>query len=68
MIAATVLGGTSMLGGKASLTGAVVGSILIGMLNNALVMYGLDTHQQMIFSGITIVLAVAATIRRERLR
>ncbi|HBG01609.1 MAG TPA: ABC transporter permease [Firmicutes bacterium] len=68
VIAATVLGGTSMLGGKASLTGAVVGSILIGMLNNALVMYGLDTHQQMIFSGITILLAVIATIRREKLK
>lgn len=68
VIAATVLGGTSMLGGKASLMGAVVGSILIGMLNNALVMYGLDTHQQMIFSGITILLAVIATIRREKLK
>jgi|LSQX01.2.fsa_nt_gb ribose transport system permease protein len=68
VIAATVLGGTSMSGGRASLLGAVVGSILIGMLNNALVMYGLDTHMQMILSGITILLAVLATIRRERLK
>jgi ribose transport system permease protein len=68
VIAATVLGGTSMTGGKASLLGAVVGSILIGMINNALIMYGLDTHQQMIVSGITILLAVTATIRRARMK
>lgn len=68
VIAATVLGGTSMTGGKASILGAVIGSILIGMINNALVMYGLDTHQQMIVSGITILLAVTATIRREKLK
>lgn len=68
VIAATVLGGASMAGGKASILGAVVGSVLIGMLNNALVMYGLDTHQQMMVSGVVIILAVAVTIKREPLK
>ena len=58
VIAATVLGGASMAGGKASIAGAVFGSILIGMLNNALVMYGLDV----------IILAVAVTIKHEPLK
>ena len=68
VIAATVLGGASMAGGKASIAGAVFGSILIGMLNNALVMYGLDTHQQMMISGLVIILAVAVTIKHEPLK
>lgn len=68
VIAATVLGGASMAGGKASIAGAVFGSILIGMLNNALVMYGLDTHQQMMISGLVIILAVAVTIMHEPLK
>lgn len=68
VIAATVLGGASMAGGKASIMGAVFGSVLIGMLNNALVMYGLDTHQQMMVSGLVIILAVAVTVKRESLK
>ena len=68
VIAATVLGGASMAGGKASIVGAVFGSVLIGMLNNALVMYGLDTHQQMMVSGLVIILAVAVTVKREPLK
>lgn len=68
VIAATVLGGASMAGGKASIVGAVFGSVLIGMLNNALVMYGLDTHQQMMVSGVVIILAVAVTIKHEPLK
>ncbi len=68
VIAATVLGGASMAGGKASILGAVVGSVLIGMLNNALVMWGLDTHQQMMVSGVVIILAVAVTIKHEVLK
>lgn len=68
VIAATVLGGASMAGGKASILGAVFGSVLIGMLNNALVMYGLDTHQQMMVSGLVIILAVAVTIKHEPLK
>lgn len=63
-IAASVLGGTSIMGGIASILGAGAGAIMIGMINTALVMYGLDVYQQMIVRGIVIIIAVAATQRR----
>lgn len=65
VIAATVLGGTSIFGGRASVLGAAVGAVMMGMINNALVMYGLDVYQQMIVRGIIIILAVAITSRQE---
>lgn len=68
VIAATVLGGTSMMGGIASIFGAVFGAIMIGMIDNALIMYGLNTHQQMIVRGIVIILAVAASTKRSSLK
>ena len=41
VIAATVIGGTSMFGGKGSIVGALVGSLLMGVLNNGLLLMGL---------------------------
>ncbi|MCL2367877.1 MAG: ABC transporter permease [Oscillospiraceae bacterium] len=60
-IAAAVIGGTSIFGGKASVVGACVGAVMMGMINNALVMYGLDVHMQMIVRGFIIIAAVAIT-------
>lgn len=65
VIAATVLGGTSIYGGKATVLGAAIGAIMIGMINNALILYGLDVYQQMIVRGLIIVVAVAITTSRE---
>ena len=65
VIAATVLGGTSITGGRASVLGAAIGAIMVGMLDNALVLYGLDVYQQMIVRGAVIILAVALTTRRD---
>lgn len=65
-IAASVLGGTSIFGGKASVTGACIGAIMMGMINNALVMYGLDVYQQMIIRGAIILVAVAVTVNAEK--
>jgi ribose transport system permease protein len=63
-IAASVLGGTSIFGGIASTLGAGAGAIMIGMIDSALVMYGLDVYQQMIVRGIVIIVAVATTTKR----
>ena len=63
-IAASVLGGTSIFGGIASVLGAGAGAIMIGMIDSALVMYGLDVYQQMIVRGIVIIIAVATTTKR----
>ena len=65
VIAASVLGGTFMMGGKVSVYGAIVGALMMGMLDNALVMYGLSVYQQTIVRGIVIIIAVAVSTVRE---
>jgi ribose transport system permease protein len=64
VIAAVILGGTSLFGGKASVIGALVGSLLIGLINNGLILMGLEFSQQQIVRGVIIILAVALVSRR----
>ena len=59
VIAAVVLGGTSMSGGTGSVIGALFGSVLMGMINNALILANLSSAQQTIVKGAIIVLSVA---------
>ena len=59
VIAAVVLGGASMSGGSGSMIGTLVGALLMGMINNALVLAGLSSAEQTIVSGGIIILAVA---------
>lgn len=58
-IAAVILGGTSLYGGRGSIVGTIIGSLLIGTINNGLIISGLSVSQQMIVSGAIIILAVA---------
>jgi ribose transport system permease protein len=58
-IAAVILGGTSMSGGSGFVIGAFAGSLLMGMINNGLILGGLSVSQQTIVRGIIIILAVA---------
>ena len=64
VIAAVILGGTSLFGGRASVVGALIGSLMIGLLNNGLILMGLDSSQQQIARGAIIVLAVAISRRQ----
>jgi len=66
VIAATVIGGTSMFGGRGSIVGALVGSLLMGMLNNGLLLMGLSVSEQLIARGVIIILAVALSLREAR--
>lgn len=66
IIAAVVLGGTAMTGGTGSVVGALVGSMLMGMINNGLVMGGLGVPQQKIVRGLIIVAAVTLSNIAER--
>ncbi|WP_082129887.1 ABC transporter permease [Aneurinibacillus tyrosinisolvens] len=59
VIAAVILGGTSLFGGVGTVIGTVIGSLMIGTINNGLIIMGLDVSQQMIIKGIIIILAVA---------
>jgi erythritol transport system permease protein len=58
-IAAVVLGGTSLMGGRGSITGSLVGACVIGVLADGLVMLGVSEFWQMVIKGTVIVLAVA---------
>ncbi|NPV87329.1 MAG: ABC transporter permease [Anaerolineae bacterium] len=64
VIAAVVLGGTSLFGGKGSVIGTIIGAILIGLINNGLILMGLEASQQMIVRGAIIIFAVALTGRK----
>ena len=63
VIAAVILGGTSLFGGRASVIGALLGSLTIGLINNGLTLMGLESSQQQIVRGAIIILAVALARR-----
>jgi ribose transport system permease protein len=58
-IAAVILGGTSLFGGSGSVIGTLFGALLIGLINNGLILAGLDASQQQVIRGVIIILAVA---------
>ena len=64
VIAAAVLGGTSLFGGKGTVIGTIVGALMIGMINNGLILMGLAFSQQLIAKGAIIILAVALSQKR----
>jgi ribose transport system permease protein len=64
VIAAAVLGGTSLFGGKGTVIGTIVGALMIGMINNGLILMGLEFSQQLIAKGAIIILAVALSQKR----
>ena len=59
VIAAAVLGGTSLFGGAGTVVGTIMGALMIGMINNGLILLGLEFSQQLIARGAIIILAVA---------
>lgn len=64
VIAAVILGGTSLFGGSASVIGSLLGSLMIGLINNGLILMGLESSQQQIVRGAIIILAVALARKR----
>ncbi|GAB3822485.1 putative carbohydrate ABC transporter permease [Tessaracoccus terricola] len=58
-IAAVVLGGTSLMGGRGRILGTLVGALIIGVLSNGLVLMNVPFFYQLIVKGLVIVLAVA---------
>ncbi|MET3126411.1 ribose transport system permease protein [Arcicella rosea] len=57
-IAAVVIGGTSLSGGRGSILGTVLGAIIIGVLNNGLVLLNVSPFWQQVVKGMVILLAV----------
>ncbi|SDQ97828.1 ribose ABC transporter permease [Pseudovibrio sp. Tun.PSC04-5.I4] len=62
-IAAVVLGGTSLAGGKGRIFGTIIGALIIGVLNNALNIMDVSSYYQMIAKGAVILLAVVVDSR-----
>ena len=66
VIAAVVIGGTNLFGGRASVVGAIAGSIVMAMLNNGLILMGLRVADQLIARGVIIIFAVALSMREQK--
>ena len=58
VIAATVIGGANLAGGKGSIYGAFIGAALIFLIRNSLIMFGIDANWYDFFVGLFIILAV----------
>jgi ribose transport system permease protein len=63
-VAAVVVGGTSLFGGRGSIWGTLAGAFFIGILNNGLNLYNVSPYDQMIVKGV--VLLAAASLDRWR--
>jgi ribose transport system permease protein len=66
VIAAVVIGGTSFSGGRGTIVGALFGSVIMGILNNGLLLMGLSVSEQMIARGVIIILAVSLSLREKK--
>lgn len=66
VIAAVVLGGASITGGKGSVFGTIVGVLFIVIIDNSLILTGVPSYWQRVATGLIIVLSTAATALRAR--
>ncbi|WP_413991072.1 ABC transporter permease [Labrys okinawensis] len=67
-IAAAVLGGTSMSGGRGTIGGTIIGAFVIGILSDGLVMMGVSEFWQMVIKGLVIIIAVVVDQAQRRLQ
>ncbi|MGA7342836.1 MAG: ABC transporter permease [Terracidiphilus sp.] len=67
-IAAVVLGGTSLMGGRGSVSGSLIGAFVIGVLADGMVMLGVSEFWQMVIKGVVIVVAVGLDQLQVRLQ
>jgi ribose transport system permease protein len=63
VIAAAIIGGTSFAGGRGTIIGAFVGSIVMGTLNNGLLLIGLSGADQTIALGVVVLIAITVSLR-----
>ena len=64
VIAAVIIGGTSLAGGAGSIIGTLLGVIFIGLLGNGMVLMGINPFAQQVVRGLTILVAVMISTRR----
>jgi len=66
VIAAVIVGGTRLNGGVGTVFGALIGSLLMGLLNNGLILMGLSVSEQLMVRGMILLAAIALTLREKR--
>jgi ribose transport system permease protein len=66
VVAAVVIGGTRLFGGEGSVLGALVGSLIMGMLTNGLILWGFSSSEQLISRGVLLLLAISLTLRQPK--
>jgi ribose transport system permease protein len=66
VIAAAVIGGISLSGGRGTILGAMVGSLLMGILHNGLVLLDVSAYWQQVAIGVVILLAVVMDRKTKR--
>jgi ribose/xylose/arabinose/galactoside ABC-type transport system permease subunit len=67
-ITAAIIGGTSMTGGVGKIGGTLIGALIIGVLNNGLVLLGVSSYYQQIVKGVIIAIAVLLDMRSKLMR
>lgn len=65
-IAAVIIGGTSLFGGRGTIGGSVIGAVILAIIANGLILAGVSFFWQQVVTGLIIILAVALSIFRER--
>ncbi len=66
-IAAVIIGGTSLSGGRGTVIGTLLGACIIGVLANGLILFGLSDFMRQMITGVVIILAVIIDKYRERI-
>lgn len=67
-IAAVIIGGSSLTGGAGKIGGTILGALIIGVLNNGLVLMGVSSYYQQIIKGVIIAAAVILDQRTKNMR
>ena len=65
-IAAVVLGGTSLAGGRGTIVGTIIGALVIGTLNNGLTLMGISSFMELIITGAVIVITLIVDQLQQR--
>lgn len=67
VIAAVIIGGTSLAGGRGTIPGVLIGAALLGVINDGIVLLGMAGYWQQLITGLVIVAAASIDILRRRL-
>jgi len=68
VIAAVVVGGTSLAGGSGKITGTLIGALIIGVIRNGMNLTGVEAHMQSVVYGVVILIAVLVDQLKARIK